>query len=441
MNYAVRVKTSTGWQDLALVGPQGPTGPAGPAGPQGAAGTGINLKGQVPTVGDLPPTGNTDGDAYTIIATGDMWVWDGATNAWINAGPIQGPAGPAGPAGATGPAGPTGATGATGAAGTPGATGAQGPQGVKGDPGATGATGPTGPASTVPGPTGPAGPAGAAGVQGPAGPTGPAGADSTVPGPQGPQGVKGDTGTAGAPGSDGATGPAGPQGVKGDTGNAGATGPAGPPTYALISDTPPVGAPDNSIWLESDTGISYFRWNDGTSTQWVSMLAGTAPLDSPIFTGNPRAPTPTAGDNDTSIATTAFVQTAAAAAVTSALTAVPVDGAAWTVYACTLAITGGAGTAVAAYKKIGRVVHINVVVTCTTAGQLASMSLPFQTSNRLGLHSGFFNGREVNRTGLGWGGSVGAGATTFIMTTSAGNSAAVSVNDAIHITGFYESNS
>lgn len=33
-----------------------------------------------------------------------------------------------------------------------------------------------------------------------------------------------------------------------------------------------------------------------------------ADLASPIFTGNPTAPTPTAGDNDTSIATTAFVQ-------------------------------------------------------------------------------------------------------------------------------------
>ena len=32
-----------------------------------------------------------------------------------------------------------------------------------------------------------------------------------------------------------------------------------------------------------------------------------APIDSPVFTGNPTAPTPAAGDNDTSIATTAFV--------------------------------------------------------------------------------------------------------------------------------------
>ena len=37
-------------------------------------------------------------------------------------------------------------------------------------------------------------------------------------------------------------------------------------------------------------------------------LSGYATLDSPVFTGNPTAPTPTADDNSTSIATTAYVQ-------------------------------------------------------------------------------------------------------------------------------------
>jgi hypothetical protein len=40
-----------------------------------------------------------------------------------------------------------------------------------------------------------------------------------------------------------------------------------------------------------------------------------APLNSPHFTGDPHAPTPTAGDNDSSIATTAFVHAAVAALV------------------------------------------------------------------------------------------------------------------------------
>ncbi|SFT43732.1 hypothetical protein SAMN05192562_101273 [Kosakonia arachidis] len=36
-------------------------------------------------------------------------------------------------------------------------------------------------------------------------------------------------------------------------------------------------------------------------------LLTAAPIDNPTFTGDPKAPTPAAGDNDTSIATTAFV--------------------------------------------------------------------------------------------------------------------------------------
>lgn len=39
-------------------------------------------------------------------------------------------------------------------------------------------------------------------------------------------------------------------------------------------------------------------------------LAAKADLINPVFTGNPQAPTPAAGDNDTSLATTAFVQEA-----------------------------------------------------------------------------------------------------------------------------------
>jgi hypothetical protein len=41
-------------------------------------------------------------------------------------------------------------------------------------------------------------------------------------------------------------------------------------------------------------------------------ITGKADLAGPVFTGNPRAPTPSPGDNDTSIATTAFVTAAGA---------------------------------------------------------------------------------------------------------------------------------
>lgn len=49
----------------------------------------------------------------------------------------------------------------------------------------------------------------------------------------------------------------------------------------------------------------------------ATAIATKADTSSPAFTGNPTAPTPTFGDNDTSISTTAFVQ----AAITSAIAA------------------------------------------------------------------------------------------------------------------------
>jgi hypothetical protein len=56
-------------------------------------------------------------------------------------------------------------------------------------------------------------------------------------------------------------------------------------------------------------------------------IVGAAPLASPVFTGNPQAPTPTAGDNDLSIATTQFVHDAVAAGVASVPAPVPATAA------------------------------------------------------------------------------------------------------------------
>jgi hypothetical protein len=63
------------------------------------------------------------------------------------------------------------------------------------------------------------------------------------------------------------------------------------------------------------------KWNPGSGEGlYYYTLAGTwlrgiayAPVNSPTFTGDPKAPTPSPGDNDTSIATTAFVTAAVAA--------------------------------------------------------------------------------------------------------------------------------
>ena len=64
------------WVDSGLAnGPAGPTGSAGTTGPTGPQGTGINMKGTVATVADLPATGNTVGDGYVVLANGHVYVW------------------------------------------------------------------------------------------------------------------------------------------------------------------------------------------------------------------------------------------------------------------------------------------------------------------------------------------------------------------------------
>jgi hypothetical protein len=51
------------------------------------------------------------------------------------------------------------------------------------------------------------------------------------------------------------------------------------------------------------------QWTDATHIQGIATASlGFAPLASPVFTGDPQAPTPATADNDTSIATTAFVK-------------------------------------------------------------------------------------------------------------------------------------
>ncbi|MEL7251914.1 MAG: tail fiber domain-containing protein [Bacteroidota bacterium] len=156
-------------------GPQGIPGPTGAQGPAGQDGTGVSIQGTVPTIGDLPANGNTEGDLYIVAANGDGYVWDGSM--WTNVGQIQGPQGPQGVPGAQGPQGATGPSGPQGQAGMTGLQGNPGPQGP------TGNTGPIGPQ----GEQGPAGPQGLPGPQGVSGPVGPQG-EQGVAGPQGPAG-------------------------------------------------------------------------------------------------------------------------------------------------------------------------------------------------------------------------------------------------------------
>jgi hypothetical protein len=65
----------------------------------------------------------------------------------------------------------------------------------------------------------------------------------------------------------------------------------------------------------STTGVASFNTRTGAVVLTTADItnAGGATLASPVFTGNPTAPTAAPGDNDTSLATTAFVHAAVAA--------------------------------------------------------------------------------------------------------------------------------
>jgi hypothetical protein len=76
-------------------------------GPAGADGTGIEVRGSLPTDADLVPLIPTavPGDAYIIVATGNLQVF-GNDNQFHELTQVVGPTGPEGPQGPAGPAGP-----------------------------------------------------------------------------------------------------------------------------------------------------------------------------------------------------------------------------------------------------------------------------------------------------------------------------------------------
>jgi len=66
--------------------------------------------------------------------------------------------------------------------------------------------------------------------------------------------------------------------------------PAGSTVY--MSDTPPVGVADGSLWVETDTGLMFSRYNDGNTTQWIQLGAQSTrsmPFNFPVITA-PAAP-------------------------------------------------------------------------------------------------------------------------------------------------------
>lgn len=101
-------------------------------------------------------------------------------------------------------------------------------------------------------------------------------------------------------------------GAGGGGGGGGDVFKAGNNTFTGANDfIGPVIVP-NQILGDNSTKAANTSFVQGQGFITGAALAAYAPLLNPVFTGDPQAPTPGPSDNDTSIATTAFVQTALA---------------------------------------------------------------------------------------------------------------------------------
>ncbi|CAB5217951.1 hypothetical protein UFOVP201_36 [uncultured Caudovirales phage] len=148
-----------------------------------------------------------------------------------------------------------------------------------------------------------------------------------------------------------------------------------------FSDTEPNQPTTGDVWFNWNYGIRYCGGSGGgthtvASEDWstnnfyprYSNPSGFATLSSPTFTGDPKAPTPATSDNDTSIATTAFVK------AQGYLTSAPVTSVAGRTGAITLATTDVSG--MSAYAQLSGSTFTGKVNFATIAGsQSPSLNL------------------------------------------------------------------
>jgi hypothetical protein len=95
--------------------------------------------------------------------------------------------------------------------------------------------------------------------------------------------------------------------------------PLASPTFTGVPAAPTAAPGTNTTQIASTAfvqaaaaaaGVQTFNGRSGTVVLLLADVTGVggAPLANPVFTGDPQAPTPATADNDTSIATTAFVK-------------------------------------------------------------------------------------------------------------------------------------
>lgn len=122
---------------------------------------------------------------------------------------------------------------------------------------------------------------------------------------------------------------------------------------------------------------AHVNFTTGLTSNAQTQLDAKAPIASPAFTGNPTAPTPAPGDNDTSIATSGFVSAAIAALALSS-TYQPLDSDLTAIAALSTTSFGRSllelASAAAARTALGLVIGTNVQAWDTQLDSLASLS-------------------------------------------------------------------
>lgn len=142
----------------------------------------------------------------------------------------------------------------------------------------------------------------------------------------------------------------------------------------------------------------------GLSDNIMTLLAAKAPVDSPVLTGNARAPTPNVSDSSTKIATTAFVNAIAMAGVPPEV----------------IDTLNEVRAALEALPEFGTAAERNVG---TAAGEVMEVGAFGLGADAFSAYSGDVNGIAITRIDL-----VGPGATnaphegeySFVLTLSAG---------------------
>lgn len=134
------------------------------------------------------------------------------------------------------------------------------------------------------------------------------------------------------------------------------------------------------------TELAYVK---GVTSAIQTQINAKADLASPTFTGDPKAPTPTAGDNDTSIATTAFV-------------------------------TGAIATADAGNMKLTGNQGFSGIKTGSSSGALQSGGLVINTSSTGGTDGGVTISNSGNGYGLYFSNSSGGSGIYGIATSGTG---------------------